>query len=64
MTTKEINAMPIGKQFALVAHLYKLEIIELSQLCGRWFTEVAMAAGRIFYELGTYHKHRQVPRHR
>lgn len=64
MTTKEINSMPLRKQFAVVAHLYKLEFIELTQLAGRWFTEVAMAAGRMVLELAYYHPHHRAPRHR
>lgn len=63
MTTREINGMPLRKQFALVAHLYRLEFVELSRLCGRWFMEVAEAAGRIVYELAAYHRHVQ-HRHR
>ena len=64
MTSKDINRMPLRKQFALVAHIYKLEITELARLAGRTFTEVAMAAGTMVLELARYTMHRHVPRHR
>jgi len=64
MTSKRIDRMPLSKQFALVAHLYKLEIIGLARLAGRTFTEVAMAAGSMVYDVVYYIDHRHAPRHR
>lgn len=64
MTSREINQMPLRRQFAMVAHLYRLELTDLCRLCGRWFIETATAAGQLVYELGNYHKHRHAQHRR
>lgn len=58
MTSREINRMPLRKQFAIVAHLYKLELFELCHLCGNAFMDAARAAACIVYELSAYHHHK------
>lgn len=65
MTKRDIDRMPLSKQLALVAHLYKCEFVELVQLLGRAVTEVAMVAASMFYAVANYYTHRpHVPRHR
>lgn len=63
MTTRDQRKpMPLRKQFALTAHLFKLELMDLSRMTGRCVTEVAVAAAAPFVGLARYHKHRHVPR--
>lgn len=66
MTTEDIDSMPLRKQFALVAHIYKLEIAGMARLVGRTFIEAAMAAATMVCDIAHYteHRHGHVPKHR
>jgi hypothetical protein len=53
-------------QFALLAHVYKVEIIELAALAGRWLIYVVDDLYRLLWSIATYsvsHHHHQ-RRHR
>lgn len=60
MRRRDIRRIPQRKQFATVAQLYKLEILELCHLCGHAVVDAATAAARMVYDLAYYHKHRPV----
>jgi hypothetical protein len=68
LTRKEIDRiaarLPVHKQIALELVEVRDELRKLVHMLACALADVAVAAARIFYELGHYHKHRQVPRHR